>query len=67
MATVLYASTPSPFGEFHCTRRPGDSTGSHASDGNASGASGPRDSFWDMTWEPWLPCDEGEWIGATNA
>lgn len=84
MAMVLYASTPSPFGEFRCSQRDAAAGLNHSdlnqsylnhsdlnqsylnySDlvvGDGDGAfwsSGlpTASSFWDWTWEPWVPCD----------
>ncbi|XP_052132838.1 uncharacterized protein LOC127752175 [Frankliniella occidentalis] len=60
MAMVLYAAMPSPFGEFRCLK----------SSSNASAVTGMdwllSDKFWDWTWDPWVPCDEGEVVGKEN-
>lgn len=80
MAMVLYASAPSPFGEFRCSHRapaPGlnHSSGglNHSADGLVVADDGSfwipglptTANFWDWTWEPWVPC-EGEQFPSGN-
>lgn len=44
MATVLYASPPSPFGDFPC-------------DPDAAPTELTAATFWNWTWEPWSSCE----------
>ncbi|XP_034252848.1 solute carrier family 22 member 12-like isoform X2 [Thrips palmi] len=80
MAMVLYASAPSPFGEFRCPRR--DAGLNHSARHNQSvdglvvadddpywGSGFPTAAnFWDWTWEPWVACDgDSAEANASNA
>ncbi|KAK3931866.1 Organic cation transporter protein [Frankliniella fusca] len=54
MAMVLYAAMPSPFGEFQCSKPlQNGSTMVGVADWLLS------DAFWQWTWDPWVPCEEG--------